>query len=437
MNPLTGRIRAAAATTPGRYRLWSVATVVLLLATAVAGWAAATALRSGTDRIRNNAGPVLVATQQLVASLAEADAAATAAFLSGRQEDPESRRLYEQALARASAQIQDVSALIGDDPDTHARLKDLSVAVTRYAGLVEAARATNQAGVAGAERYLVDALNLLASTVADDATRLTDATQRRFERDEDRRDTGVLPALVVAGVALAILLIAQCWVFKQTRRLLNLPMALATLLLAGTIGWLVFTTLRSGDDIERARADGYDSITLTSRIQTSAYRAKADETVALITADQGRRASAAATAQTLLTDRATPAAVEAVRQGRDPGVGGLLTDAAVVADSDGERAAVAEMLVRWQRYQDTSAQLRSTTDAAQARALAVGPGSATFNGFNFSVESVLSDNRDQFLDGLASAARRLRSLTLVALLVPLVAAIGALGGFQLRINEYP
>ncbi len=437
MNPVTRRIRAAAATTPGRYRLWSVATAVLLLATAVAGWAAATALRSGTDRIRNNAGPVLVATQQLVSSLAEADAAATAAFLSGRQEDPESRRLYEQALARASAQIEDVSALIGDDPATHASLKDLSVAVTRYAGLVEAARATNQAGVQGAERYLVAALNLLATTVADDATRLTDATQRRFERDEGRRDTGVLPAVVVAVVALAVLVAAQLWVYRQSRRLLNLPMALATVLLVGGIGWLVAATFLSGDDIERARSDGYDSISLTSRIQTSAYRSKADETVALITSDQARRASAASTAQTLLSDRATPAAVEAVRQGEDPGLAGLLTEAAAIADSDRERAAVAEMLVRWQRYQDTAVQLRSTADAAQARALAVGPGSATFNGFNFSVESVLSDNRDQFLEGLASATDRLRSLDLVALFLPLLAALGALGGFQLRLNEYP
>jgi hypothetical protein len=437
VNPLTRRIRAAAATTPGRYRLWSVVTAALLLATAVAGWAAATALRSGTDRIRNNAGPVLVATQQLVSSLAEADAAATAAFLSGRNEDPESRRLYEQALARASAQIEDVSALIGDDPDTHARLKDLSVAVTRYAGLVEAARATNQAAVPGAERYLVDALNLLATTVADDATRLTDATQRRFERDEDRRDTGVIPAAAVAVAALAVLLAAQLWVYRQSRRLLNLPMALATLLLVGGVGWLVVATLLSGDDIERARSDGYDSITLTSRIQTSAYRAKADETVALITSDQARRASAATAAQTVLADRATPTAVQAVREGRDPGLAGLLTDAAEVADSDHERAAVAEMLVRWQRYQDTSAQLRATADAAQARALAVGPGSATFNGFNFSVESVLSDNRDQFLEGLASATDRLDYLTLLALFLPLTAALGALGGLQLRLNEYP
>jgi len=437
MSSLTRGIRSAAETTPGRYRLWSVVTAVLLLATGLAGFAAAVALRSGTDRIRNNAGPVLVATQQLVSSLAEADAAATAAFLSGRQEDPESRRLYEQALARAGAQIEDVSALIGTDPATHASLKDLSVAVTRYAGLVEAARATNQAGVAGAERYLVDALNLLATTLADDATRLTAATQRRFERDEERRDTGVVPAVVVAAVALAVLVAAQFWVFRQSRRLVNVPMALATLLLVAGIGWLVAATLRSGEDIERARADGYDSITLTSRIQTAAYRAKADETVALITSDQSRRARSSEAARTVLSDRATPAAVDAVRAGRAPGVPGLLTDAAAIADSDTERAAVAEMLVRWQRYQDTSAQLRTTTDAAAARAVAVGPAATTFNGFNFSVESVLSDNRSQFLDGLASAARRLGSLTLIALFVPLIAAVGALGGLQLRISEYP
>ncbi|MDP1805304.1 MAG: hypothetical protein Q8K72_09075, partial [Acidimicrobiales bacterium] len=340
------------------------------------------------------------------------------------------------ALARANEQIQEVSALIGDDDATHANLTSLSVAVTRYAGLVEAARATNQAGVPRAPQYLVEALNLLATTVANDATRLTDATQRRFEQDEDRRDTGILPAVALALIALAVLVAAQLWVFRQSRRIVNVPLALATLLLIGAIGWVVAATFGSGNDISKARADGYDSITLTSRIQTTAYRAKADETVALITGDQTRRASAASTAQTLLADRASAAAVEAVRQGRDPALPGLLTDAAAEADSDRERAAVAEMLVRWQRYQDTATQLRATADPAQQRTIAVGPGSATFNGFNFSVESVLSDNRSQFLDGLASAADRVGNLTLVALFLPLLAAFGALGGFQLRINEY-
>jgi hypothetical protein len=437
VSPVAGRIRKAAETTPGRYRLWSIVAAGSLLAAALVGWVASTALRSGTDRIRNNAGPVLVATQQLVASLAEADAAATAAFLSGRDEDREARRLYEQALARANAQIEDVSSLIGADVETHASLKDLSVAVTRYAGLVEAARATNQAGVAGADRYLVDALNLLATAVADDAARLTESTRQRFERDEGRRDRGVYPALALGGLAAVVLLAAQVWVARQSRRLVNVPLALATLLTVGAVGWLAVATFRSGSDIQGARARGYDSIALTSRIQTTAYRAKADETVALITNDQSRRAAATATAATVLSGPVTGQVVESVRLGQPPAVEGLLIDAAREADSARERAAVAEMLVRWQRYQDTAAQLRSTTDAAQARAVAVGPGSSTFNGFNFSVESVLSDNRDQFLDGLASAARRLGNLTTIVLFAPLAAAAGALGGFQLRINEYP
>ena len=188
-----------------------------------------------------------------------------------------------------------------------------------------------------------------------------------------------------------------------------------------------------------ARADGYDSITLTSRIQTTAYRAKADETVALITGDQARRASAASTAQTLLADRASAAAVEAVRQGRDPALPGLLTDAAAEADSDRERAAVAEMLVRWQRYRDTNRTIQTAAtrgDRTTATLIATTTGNQAFNGFNLAVESVVQDNTAQFEDSLSSADHRLRYLGASALLIPLVALLLMLWGTQMRINEY-
>ena len=77
---------------------------------------------------------------------------------------------------------------------------------------------------------------------------------------------------------------------------------------------------------------------------------------------------------------------------------GPATDAAGVADSARERAAVAEMLVRWQRYQVRREALRRAS-GDDARRLATGDVSSTFNGFNFSVESVLCDNRAQFLAG--------------------------------------
>ena len=436
MNALLRRLRALAATTPGRYRLWSTGIALTLVAMAVVATVAATSLRSGTNRIRNNSGPVLVTTQQLVASLAEADAAASAAFLSGRQEDPEQRRLYEEALNRASQQMEDVSSLIGEDPASHRSLKSLSSQVTRYAGLVEAARAINRAGQSGGETYLVDALNLLGSAVANEAGQLTRATQQRFGRDENRRDSGVLLAIALGVLALAVLLAGQRVVTRLSRRLLNPPLVLATLALAVSTGWLAVANLRSGNDLSRAREKGFESIALTARIQATGFRAKADQTVHVITGDRVRLSIAQQAAADLAPARVSEDVLQQARLGALPPGAGLLNAAAVKADSPRERAAAAEMLVRWQRYADTVADLNATGDAARRRAIAVGPSSAAFNGFNFSVESVLGDNRAQFLGGLEDASRRLRGLTAVTVLVPLGAAAAAVAGFRLRINEY-
>lgn len=430
------RFRTATSTTPGRLRLWSVGAVAALVATALAGILAAAHLRSSTDRLRRNTGPVLVATQQLVASLAEADAAATAAFLAGRDEDREQRRLYEQALARAHHQIEDVSALLGEDAPTHVALKDISVDVTRYAGLVEAARASNRAGVAGSESYLVDALDLLATGVAADLDNVTTATQARLARDEQRRSRGTAAAVGLAAVAIAILVAAQAVVTRRTRRVLNPPLVAATALVLLAAAWLAVAERRSGGDLDRARRLGYESIALTARIQATGYRAKADETIALITGDAGRRASAERAALELIAAPVTPVLAGDARAGRPLAVSGLLAEAARAADSDRERAAVAEMLVRWQRYRDTVDAIRSAPAPAAARTLAVGPASSAFNGFNFSVESVLGDNRAQFLEGLDAAARRVRGLGAAVGLLPLLAAAAAVAGFQLRIKEY-
>ncbi|HEX6596075.1 MAG TPA: hypothetical protein VF045_04020 [Acidimicrobiales bacterium] len=436
MSGPVARLRALGGTTPGRYRLWSGAVGIALVALALVGTAAASGLQSATDDIRENSGPVLVATQQLVASLAEADAAASAAFLSGRQEDPEQRRLYEEALARANAQLEDVSSLIGDDEAAHQSLKSVSVQVTQYAGLVEAARASNRAGVPGGEAYLVQALDLLGSAVAGEVNALTRITQDRFGRDEDGRDAGVLVAAAVALIALVTLIAAQRSLTHHSRRLLNVPLVVATLAMAVAAGWLTIASLRSGGDLDDAREFGYESIALTARIQSTGFRAKADQTVALITNDSARRTSAERSAIELISGAVTPGDVEAARVGDPVSRSGLLADAAKRADSPRERAAVAEMLVRWQRYADTVGQLNAAPTPDARRAVAVGPGSSTFNGFNFSVESVLGDNRAQFLGGLQDADDRLRFLPALTLLLPLGAAAAALLGFQLRINEY-
>jgi hypothetical protein len=396
-------------TTPRRYRLWSLVAAFALAAAATVGAVVAVHMGSVTERTRRNTGPVLVATQGLVASLAEADAAATAAFLSGRDEDREQRRLYEQALARAHAQIEDMASLVGDDPLVHDALGALLVEVSRYAGLVEAARAGGRGGLPGAERSLVEALGALALAVDRDIGTITTRMQGRFTDAQEDRSKGVeLTVAVLLGAAL-VLVAAQVVLARRTRRLVNPPLVLATVATLGAAAWLAVADARAGDHLETARRDGYESIVLTARIQALGNRTRTAEALALVTRNAAYQAEAGQAAAQLasLPD------------------GGLLREAAQRADSPRERAATTELHIRWARYR-----------AAAAEGAVVGPLSAAFNGFNFTVESVLADNRDQFVQGLADADDAQRGLLAGLLGLPLLAMAAELAGFQLRIDEY-
>lgn len=420
--------------TPARYRRWSVALTGLLAVTAMVSWLSATALRTTTSRIRTNSGPVLVATQELVASLAEADAAASAVYLSGRDEDREQRRLYEQALGRAGEQLEEISSLVGDDEASHDTVKSLSVLLIRYAGLVEASRANVRSGAAGAEQPLLEALDLLSGAIDRYVASLTESTEARLDRDERDRLGAAGFAIGLCAISTIALVVVQLALFRRTRRVLNVPLLLATVAVVAAGAWLGRAGSTTGERITDARRLGFDSIRLTSRIQRTAFASKAQETVALIAEDAARQVRAEQEALKVSGTAITDEDVTQARSGVATG-SGLFAEAVRAADSPGEQAAVAEMLVRWQRYRNAVTDLRGAPPAA-ARAQMVGPASSAFNGFNFSVESVLRDNRDQFLDGVGGAARTARPVPVAAALLPLLAAVAALAGLQQRINEY-
>ena len=430
------RAVATGRSTPAQYRVASIACVVVLALAALVGFLAATSLTDATDRARNNTGPVLVATQDVFASIAEADAASAAVFLSGTDEDREQRRLYEVALERSTAQLEEVSRLVGDDDTDHEIIKIIAAELTVYAGQVEAARLANAEGIAGATDRLVEAIATVQDGVVPRVEALTAVAQDRL--DDDVRSGRVLTviALLVLVIAGAVLVFAQIWLSRKTNRILNLPLLGATVLVAVALLWLLVGWVRQQSDLSTAQDDGYDSIALTADIQTTAFRFKTLESLGVLGVGDGDEKDRLESV--LATTAITDAEAALARTGDSEGIG-LLFDATRAADSNRERAAAAEMLTRWQRYSDTSAAIVTafeTDDRTRAVELAVGPGNADFNGFNTSVESVLSDNRSQFADGLANADDRLRLLVPGMILLPLLAALLALWGWQLRITEY-
>lgn len=430
--------------TPARYRQLRAAGVVLLVAAAIATTSAAGVLDSRTERMRTRTGPVLVATQQLFSSLAETEAAATAVHLSGsggdRVEDREQRRSYEVALARSMQLVERVASLIGDDDAAHDSLASIASGLATYAGTVESARTLNRAGLAGADATLAAALEQMSSGIGAEVQRLTAATSERLDEDEERPIVPLALAVALLVAAIAVLVVTQLFAMQRSRRILN-PLVLgATVVAIGLLGWLVVAENRQRADLDLARERGYDAIALTSSVQSTAYDAKAAESLALIGSGSARpsfqqfETEARALSATTI-DESTAARA---REGTVTGSGRLF-DVLRSADDARERAAGTEALVRWQRYRDTNAAIQAAVtrnDVAGARTIATTSSNQAFTGFNLAVESVLRDNTDEYARLLSNAQDRLRFLAVAGAVLPILAALALVAGLQPRLREY-
>ena len=406
---------------PGRLRLAAIVVAIALLGAGVFGFIAASEVISKTDDIEESTGPVLIGTQEMFASLAEADAAATAVHLSGVEGDRAQRALYERALARSSASLERVARQLGDDPESHARLENLSQSLTQYAGLVESSRVMNEQSIPGADDELRKSIELVRGSISDDVAAVTARMQDRL--DEEIGVGTFYPAMGVYVLAVLVVLGAMVYLAMRFRRILNPPLFLAAIVTIGVAGWFGYSYFAQQASLQNARDGGYESIRLTSEIQSLAFRYKADESLSLI---EGRTAGFDAQ--------------QAQRRLRMVDSGsGLIPELQSQADSPREQA-VADLLgVRWQRYALSGTEISEALALGQAEtAIAVASGKATsaFNGLNTQVESVLSDNQAQFLEEVDDARQSLDWLRWVVVIGAVLAALLAWSGFALRIREY-
>lgn len=396
-----------------------VATLVIVVAGAVA-WLLTDRLVSETTEVATSTGEVLIATQQVSASFAEADAAAVSVHLAGADGNREQRRLFEQATDRATSSLERVARLVGDDEPSHTALQNIAANTTEYAGLIEAARLSSIEDLSGADAVLGTASSLNRNQISPDVDTIARRAAARFD---DQTSSGwYAVAIIVLAVALAVLIGAQVVLNRQFRRLVNIPLALATvivLLLAGASLRGYTTQQRAFDD---ADTEAFDAIQLSEQIQQTAYRHRALGTSAVLDGSPVGE----------LVD------LEAA-MGDGTGSFGLLAEARRVASSDRERATVDEILARWERYLDESIrsqQALAGDDIDGAQSIIQGSANSAFNGFNTTVEAALLDNREQFLAQLDTASDSLQWLREMILAGSLVAALCAWWGFAQRIGEY-
>ncbi|MEV4559562.1 hypothetical protein AB0K51_21570 [Kitasatospora sp. NPDC049285] len=474
-----GRVTARA-TRSGLAR-WSTPRLVraltaLCLATLL-GCAAATALvlsgaRDGMDGIGHRAAPQAVRAADLYFALNDMDAQAANLLLLGADPDYAALRrqtldTYEQRRAQADTGLQHAAEATADDPAGQRAVHTVLGELGHYEALVARAQLLEDQAHAPAGRPSPDALDayrqatdLLRQQLLPAADQVTAANSATVDRIHAalRGDlaSGRRWILGAGLLALGTLAALQRTLTVRHRRLVNPPLAAATLLLLCGLTAAVVLTSRTGDHLAVAKSNAYDSVLALSRARAAAYDMNADESRYLT--DPARAAAyeqgfldkaqsfARLDGATLSTyDARLAQAVDRHRADRRTvPFGGFLGAELGNITFPGEQDAAERVLTAFQQYQRDDRTLRDLLRQGRLKdavtfntGLAAGQSNADFGALDKALDGVLAINQDAFDRTVTATDDDLGATTAATGALALAAALAlTVLGVRPRLREY-
>jgi hypothetical protein len=395
--------RERLATTPGRLVLLSGLMVAGALCFGIIASLAERSRVHAAHAVRSQTEPLLVQAVNLYTALSDADATATTTFLRGGLEPPARRAHYVQDLRFASTSLAALTRGTGDAADTRAAVVTIGQQLPVYSGLVEAARANNGQGFPVGAAYLRQASALLGGTILPAASHVDASEARALSGDYATGSaTAVLVVLVLTVVvALALLAASQRYLTRISQRIFNVPMLLASAVLAGTAAWVLIGVVNEQNALAAAHRDS-DAVEVLSGSRILLSRAQSDESLTLV----GRG-----------SDKTAPADFARVTRALAP-PSGLIAEGEVamtrIGIGDAGRALSAEYasFTRSPSSSSASDRLSATLDGRIAAAQA------------------------DFARDSSSATSSLSGLSIAIPVLTLVAAAFALLGVRQRLEEY-
>jgi hypothetical protein len=411
---VAGLLNRIVETTPRQLRAWSAAAVLACAAFGVLGAVALHARADALAEARADA-EQFVRLQAMRTNIVQADAEATNAFLVGGLEPAEQRRAYDDRLAATAQELAVAAGAAPVDAETLGRVND---ALSRYAGLVESARANNRQGFPIATAYLRQASTVLRTEILPTLTTLSTQTGNRVIDHYDWSDRALGLLVGVLALSALVLLGGQWWLAQRTHRFLNPAVVLATVVVAlGTVvGFVVMSSAQA--EAERVRTGAYAATVALAQSRVAAFDAKSYESLSLIYRGSGPLYEKPQV-------EAARSAVEALGKARNV-----------------EGAAIAPVTDALQRWQAAHTDIRALDDAGnwdeavkQATA-GDGPSNTAFNEFDAASRQRLDAEVANARAGLDDAQRSPRLFVWLVLAAGLAAAFAAWRGYDERLEEY-
>ncbi|WP_049571232.1 hypothetical protein [Streptomyces sp. SBT349] len=424
------RLRAAARTEPGRLRIIGAAVAGLILLFGALTFYQITDRSDAAETVGSSSQKLSADAAEIYRSLADANTSAAVGFLAGANEDPDVRERYERGIDNAARLLSSAAAHSADSADAGQYIEVLSEELPSYTGLVETARTNNRQGLPLGGAYLRYADQLMQETLLTAAEELYDLETRRFEGDlADARDWP-WPALSSGVLVLALLGWAQRRHYRRTNRVFNPGLLGATAAVTVLLVWLAGAHTLARSALQDADQNAAQSLNALNGARTEALKARGDESMTLVTRGAGSEF------EDSYTLRMTTLA------GEDKGL--LVRARGLADDADGRDPvdAAIDATAQWQERHTEARNQETVGEYDAAVELVIGmqdPDSSTgasFDRVDASLAEAVAHEQREFTSAARDGHGALGGLAPGAVLLALLAALGAVLGVGRRLSEY-
>ncbi len=450
-------LRLQLATTPGRMQAFAAAIALgafLLWLLAQSGLSAA---RQTIQIIGKDSAPSIIAAEQINANLADMNANAANEFFDAVTNKADALKPYEDDRKQANDALITAAQNITFGDEERVPIATIANDLQKYVGLIEQARYLRERDKQLGVTKLALASDLMRNNLMPAAETLDKVNFDHLQKSYDaglRTLTVYQTLFALGGIGLiALLALAQIYVMQKTRRLINLPMAGATLLTAlfVLVMFSVLTTEKAR--LKAAKEDGFDSIRTLWQARAVAFDANCDESFYLLARLTGSNLQSERARYTQKFNEKSarladiPASglanVTAPAPGQKVNFKGYLADELNNITFDGEKDAAEKMLGNYARYMRIDGEIRQLEESGQhdkAVKLCAGAkpdeSNGAFSAFDDSLGAVLKINQDEFNKTVDSAFSTFKWAVPLAPVLALLIALAAWFGLHLRIREY-
>ncbi|WP_312027450.1 hypothetical protein [Dietzia sp. B32] len=421
-----------ALTTPGRMSVFALLAIITVLAGGVVASSTITQRQSYHETLLAEVEPVANASQTLYSSLTIADSAANTAFITGGIEPAELRERYLQAIATSSSSIIAASqGLDRSDTESIDQLAEINAQLATYTGLVETARTNNRVANPVGSAYLASASALMQDTILPAAADLYDRQSTSVGQSDREWSSPPWGSFFLLGLAIAVLVLLQQWLWRLTGRRVNPPLALASLLMVATFLLTMIAGFLAANDNAKGLSEGAAPMNELTRQRINAQKVRAQETLNLVrrTDPEGSAAERAAilggvrdTLTVYLDDE------EEDSTGR------------ISLDSQGAVTGAIEALDEWMAAQNRADSLYQQGDYQGAITISSGQSDgdsgAAFDEFDESMQDAIEEARDTLRTRIDNARRTSSSGPDLIIALSTLAAFAVVVGIAPRVREY-